>query len=110
MLKSNKLRFRGWDFDGTLVETKQSNNFSLINAKPIYRNIKILREQAKLGYKIFIFTSRAWVEYIDIKEWLVRHKIPFKAILCGKPLFLDLWDDRAINPNCKECLQRAIKE
>ena len=105
MISNKDLKFRGWDLDNTLVQTDIKDNFSLENAKPIYKNIKILKEQVEFGYKIFIFTSRPWIEYIDIKKWLRRHKIPFKAILCGKPLFLDYWDDRAVNPNCKECIK-----
>ena len=104
---SNKdLRWRMWDLDGCLADTNEENNFDLEQAKPIIKNCKLLRKQSK-HWSIYIFTSRHWADYIQVKSWLKRHRIPFKAIICGKPLAVDYWDDKARNPFCSECLKKG---
>lgn len=106
MIKSKDLNFDFWDLDSTLVDTNESNNFDLSTAPPIKATCQMLRKSAKEGRSIFIFSSRHWSDYKEIKQWLKKHRIPFKAIICGKPLGRRYFDDKAVNPFCKECLSR----
>ncbi len=110
IIPSRDLNFDFWDLDGTLADTKEENGFDLSIAPAIQRNAKIVRESARAGRSIFIFTSRHWMDYRDIKHWLKIHRIPFKAIICGKPMGRKYIDDKAINPNCKECREKEWKE
>jgi hypothetical protein len=105
-IASKDLNFDFWDLDGTLANTKEKDGFDLALAEVIQENVKTLRRSAKAGRSIFIFTSRHWMDYKDIKAWLNKHKIPFKAIICGKPMGRTYIDDKAINPNCKECMNK----
>lgn len=109
MINSKDLNFDFWDLDGTLVDTKEENNFDLLIAPIIKKNVKILRSSAKSGRSIFIYTSRHWADYREIKHWLKKHRIPFKAIICGKPMGRKYIDDKAINPNCIECMKEFTK-
>lgn len=104
-LKNNELLWESFDLDGTLVDTKYPN-YKLEEATVIEENCAIVRKLHKNGWKIIIFTARPSSEYIGIEEWLNKHKIPFKAIITGKPLCHRYWDDRAINPFCKECIKK----
>lgn len=106
MIKSSELNFYFVDLDGTLIDTNERENFSLETGKPIIKNIELIRKLAKDGRSIFIHTSRHWMDYRDIKKWLKKNKIPFKAIICGKPMGKYYVDDRALNPFCNECMSK----
>ena len=49
-----------------------------------------------MGYKIVIFTSRPWDDYSNIENWLNDNHIPFRSIVCGKPIVKYYIDDRNI--------------
>ena len=100
------LKWYAWDLDGSLADTSPENDFNLDLAPVIKKNASLLRKQVKQGYKVFIYTSRHWDDYILIEKWLKKHRIPYKGIWCGKPLVKASWDDRAYNPNCEECCER----
>lgn len=106
MIQSKDLNFDFWDLDGTLADTYEANNFDLKSAAPIKPICRMVRKSAKEGRSIFIFSSRHWSDYKEIKQWLRHHRIPFKAIICGKPLGRKYFDDKAVNPFCKECRER----
>ena len=108
LLTNEKLKWYGTDLDGTLVETFPPE-FDLENAKPISENCKFIRKVAKEGWKIIIYTARPSFEYIDIEKWLKKYRIPFRQIVTGKTLCKYYFDDKAINPNCKECMERINK-
>ena len=103
------LKWIAWDLDGTLADTKDPD-YKLEDAPVIKKNVKILKEQVKAGYKVFIFTARHWDDVIIIEKWLKKHRIPFKGIWCGKPLVKEVWDDKVFNPFCKECYERSKKQ
>lgn len=104
MIKSSELNFYFVDLDGTLVDTRAEDNFDLATGVPLFTNIKLIRKLAMDGRSIFIYTSRHWMDYKDIKRWLKKHHVPFKAIICGKPMGKYYVDDRALNPFCTECM------
>lgn len=72
--------------------------------EPIEENIKKLHEVVEAGYDIFIYTARHWGDYKQIQSWLRKHKIPFKGIVCGKPLCLKIVDDRAVAASARSWL------
>jgi len=71
------------DFDGTL---------ELANGQPNQPLIDWMNSQ---GCRFFIWSSRDWIYYDYIEDWLNRHGVPCHNIILGKPL-ADLYiDDRA---------------
>src|SRR5688500_16532606 len=74
--------------------------------EPIHENVAKLREVHAAGYKIRIFTARPWSDYHNIERWLKDHDIPFKSIDCGKPLYLLIIDDKAVNASEKSWLPK----
>jgi len=50
----------------------------------------------KDGWKIIIYTSRHWADYELIEKWCQKNKIPVRRIICGKPLFRCIIDDRCM--------------
>lgn len=102
MYKTRTLKFIAWDLDGTLANT-HAPNYLLEDAELIKENADLLKKYYQDGYTIFIWSSRHWDDYKDVETWLKKHEIPFQGIWLGKPLVKEFWDDRAYNPNCKEC-------
>ena len=82
------------DLDGCLAESVWPE---LGIGEPIDRNVEQLIEVYKAGYNIMIHTSRHWGDYAMIEKWLDIHNIPYKMIVCGKPLVHRYFDDKAVN-------------
>lgn len=106
--KTKKLKFIAFDLDGTLANT-QAPSFSLEKAKAIKPTTDLVRSYFETGLSPFIWSSRHWDDYGEVKDWLEKNQIPFQAIWLGKPLVREVWDDRAYNPDCSECWERAKK-
>ena len=100
------LKWIAWDLDSSLADTTPPN-YDLSEAPVIAHNARLLRQQVKSGFKVFIYTSRHWDDYIVIEKWLKKHRIPYKGIWCGKPLVKETWDDRVFNVDCSECRKRG---
>lgn len=98
---SDRLNWYFIDLDGTLAHPVWPDPSI---GEPIEENIKKLQEVIDAGFDIFIYTARHWGDYKMIQQWLRKHKIPFKGIVCGKPLVLKMVDDRAINAGDKTWL------
>lgn len=49
------------------------------------------------GVEIIIYTSRHWTERNAIARELVKNKVPFNQIICGKPIGDVYIDDKAVN-------------
>lgn len=85
----------GVDLDGTLAEPIWSaENPTSEIGDPILRNVEKLKVAVDAGYKVIIHTSRPWTDYEAVEGWLNYHKIPFKEIQMGKPLYALYIDDR----------------
>lgn len=93
-----RLKWAGVDLDGTLAENvwRPGSDPREIGA-PIERNVRKLHAMVDAGYKIFIHTSRPWEQYENIQLWLDRHRVPYREIQCGKPLYACYVDDRAVH-------------
>ena len=91
---SDKLKWLLVDLDDTVARNSGHPRFIL--EQPVKGAREALERLTDKGYKITIFTARAWSDYEEIELWLLQHKIPFRRIICGKPLGHRLIDDRAI--------------
>lgn len=100
-IKENKLRWLGIDLDHTVAYSDYPD-FKL--KRPIKGAKEAMDKLNKSGWKIIIYTSRAWAEYDIIEKWLNKNKIPFRRIVCGKLFAKYYIDDRniAFSGNWKE--------
>lgn len=104
-LPSKRLKWIGVDLDGTLAESIWPDD----GIGPIIPGAKeAMDDLVKKGYKIFIYTARYWGEYEAIEQWCKDNGIQIKGIICGKPLFRWIIDDRNIEfaNNWKEIANR----
>lgn len=93
-----ELLWEFWDLDGTLADTKEDNDFDLTKASPIEANVWACKKSYEEGKKIIIFTARHWDDVGIIEDWLRKYEIPYKFVICGKPLGLRFIDDKAYKP------------
>lgn len=91
-----ELTWVGCDLDRTLAESVWPRTGI---GEPMMQNVLKLRQLVKEfpHFEIHIFTARPWADYKMIKKWLRLHRVPFHAIVCGKPLYRYMIDDIAIN-------------
>lgn len=92
MLRNNDLKWIGVDLDLTIAHNDE--NFNLL--EPIEGAKEALEQLTARGYKIIIYTARPWSEYQDVEDWLGNYAIPYRRIICGKPLFKYIIDDKNI--------------
>lgn len=82
------------DLDGTICTEERTFDRPL--AEPLSGAIESIRGLHEAGHTIIVWTARGWEQYKITHKWLVDNKIPFHALLMGKPI-VDIWiDDRAI--------------
>lgn len=84
----------GIDFDNTVSNTSGYPEY--IPQEPIDGAVESITHLKRLGYGIVIFTARHWSDKQNIKEYCQKYNIPFDSIICGKPLFKWMIDDRSI--------------
>jgi len=63
---------------------------------PLSGAVESMQQLKELGYKVMIYTARAWDDYLNIENWLNDNNMPFKRIICGKPMVKYHIDDRNI--------------
>ena len=95
------------DVDGCLAQYDGWHGVDVIG-DPIPEVVNQVKAEKAKGTRIIINTTRTNTEqnkgYTSqqlvnrVKEWLVRHKIPFDEIWAGegKPIANEYWDDRAV--------------
>jgi hypothetical protein len=88
------------DLDGTLAEGvwTPENPVDTIGA-PIQHGLNQCARYSSVGWKIVIHTSRPWYHYEMIEEWLEKHGVPFRRIVCGKLFAHRYVDDRGVPAN-----------
>jgi len=94
------LKWVAIDVDGTIAEPSWvPGELNFVVGAPIAENIKKLEQVVEAGYKIVLYTARPWSHQQLLEAWCEKHipQIPIRAIICGKLLFIQLVDDRAIN-------------
>lgn len=93
-IKSDKLKWIGVDLDGTLAEFIWPDR----GIGPIKPGAKEAMERlVDNGFKVVIYTARQWSHYEAIEKWCKDNELPVRKILCGKPLFRWVIDDK----NCE---------
>lgn len=95
----------GVDLDGTLAEGiwTPDNPTSEIG-RPIWRNVRKVREAADRGFKPWIHTARPSTDYEAIEKWAHHYRIPISGIETGKPLFVLYIDDRGRHESAESWL------
>ena len=92
-ISTERLKWIGVDLDGTLSEfcwPDRGIGKIIPGAKEsVYKLIE-------MGYKIVIYTSRYWSYYEAVERWCIDNDIRAKKIICGKPLFRWVIDDKNI--------------
>ena len=99
------------DLDGTICEEKPTFEKSLaepmflkppINLKNLCgynfvtsNSVHFVNTLYKLGHTIIIFTARSWSELPMTLEWLKKHKVQYHTVVCGKPVYDVIVDDRS---------------
>lgn len=86
-----------FDLDGTLCE--EVPTFEKSMAKPIPGALERVNILHDTGDFIMIYTSRGWSEYKMTEDWLKKHGFRYDLLICGKPLYDVLYDDKAKIPN-----------
>lgn len=109
-IKPHEVKWIGVDFDETIANNSGDPNY--IPSTPIFGAVEALKAIDYWGYKIVIFTARPWVDYKNIEEWCDHFQIPARRIICGKPFFLKMIDDKNIefHGNWLDVLDKIIKK
>lgn len=90
----DEMKWVGVDFDGTICHNSGYPDFTPTD--PIIGAKLALEALTCSGYKVIIFTARPYSDYRIIESWLEEQGIPFRRIICGKPLLKFMIDDRNI--------------
>ena len=96
-LNNDELRWIGVDFDQTLAHSSGFPDFDI--QEPLEGALEAMEELNKRGWKVTIFTARPWSDYQKVEDWCIAHNLFTRRIICGKPLFKYLIDDRNIEFN-----------
>ena len=93
-LKNGDLKWIAVDFDNTICDNTGHPNYK--PTKPLKGAKEALEKLTSDGWKITIFTARPYSDYQLIENWMIQYKIPFRRIICGKPLCRYIIDDKNI--------------
>ena len=103
-----KLNEIGVDFDDTIATNSGFPDF--IPGEPLPGAVYALQAIDGLGYKIVIYTARHWADRPAIEKYCRHYGIPFVQVICGKPLFLYIIDDKniAFHGNWRDVLVQLV--
>ena len=93
-IPNEEVKWLGVDFDKTIANTGGHPDY--IPREPLPGAVEALKALDKKGYKIVIYTARHWADYINIEAYCKEYGIPVRRIICGKPLFKWIIDDKNI--------------
>jgi len=93
-LQSNELKWVGIDFDDTICRNSGFPDFIPTELLPFAR--EAIHGIIANGFKPVIFTARTWAEYNIVEDFVKKQRLPIAKIICGKPLFRIMIDDRNI--------------
>lgn len=93
-INNGELTWVGIDFDSTICINSGLPDF--VPLEVIKGTIEAITEIRKRGFKPIIYTARGWEDHEIIEKWCKKNGIVVDNILCGKPLFRWLIDDRCI--------------
>jgi hydroxymethylpyrimidine pyrophosphatase-like HAD family hydrolase len=84
-----------FDVDGTLCPEGPASERMF--AEPVERVRKLMNRAYDSGAFVMVFTARQWSDYKTTEYWLRQHGFRFSVLICGKPNYDRLLDDRATN-------------
>ena len=96
-LNKDDVKWLGIDFDDTIASNSGYPSFT--PGEPLPGAVLRITELDKRGYKIVIYTARHWSDYHNIEKYCEHYQIPVRRIICGKPLFKYIVDDKNIEFN-----------
>lgn len=98
----------GIDFDNTISNTSGHPHY--IPGEPLEGVKEAMLHLKNLGYNLVIHTARPWGDKENIREYCNWWELPVDDIICGKPLFLCMIDDKAIGfrGDWKQSLDEAL--
>src|SRR4030043_877565 len=82
------------DFDGVIA---LGDMWCFYNLKPNKPMVDLIRAWVREKHHIIIYTARREWDRQQIEHFLLKHKIPYHALVCGKLAFDYLIDDKCIN-------------
>ena len=91
---NDEIKWLGIDFDDVVCSNNGLPNFE--PNEPFPGAVEALQKLDAAGYKIIIYTARHWADYKNLEEYCLYYKIPARRIICGKPLFKWIVDDKNI--------------
>lgn len=93
-IKNEEIKWLGIDFDETIASNSGFPDYTPGN--PLEGAVDAIKRLDEMGYKITIFTARPWVDYSNIEKYCEHYGIPVRRIICGKPLFKCMIDDKNV--------------
>jgi len=102
----NDLKWVLIDFDDTICNNSGYPKFEPTKPKDGVMAALALIESR--GWKITVYTARPWRDYQLIEDWMNYYNLPFRRIICGKPIAKWVIDDRNIefNGNWKQVIKK----
>ena len=106
--KPDKLTHIGVDWDNTIFNTSGYPDYTPTTI--IEGTKEALNEIVARGYKVVVYTARPWSDLYLLKHLIKEYNLPVDQIICGKPLFLYMIDDKNLefHNNWKEVLNKII--
>ena len=106
IMNDNELKWLACDLDGTLSKPLWPKDKIGIG-KLMPHAKEVLEYMVSKGKRPVIYTARPWSHYQIIEEWIEKNDLPIHKIICGKPLFDKIIDDRNIEfKNWKQIKRR----
>jgi len=98
------------DFDNTICHNSGLPDF--LPTESMEGAIEAIKYLVNKGLKIIIHTARPWSDYELVENFLNKHEIPFRRIVCGKLLARFYIDDRGVeyNGDWLEVLEKLDKK
>lgn len=108
-LENIEIKWIGVDWDDTIASNSGFPDF--IPGEPLPGALEALKAIDDMGYKITIYTARPWSDYQNIERYCEHYGIKARRIICGKPLFKWIIDDKNIEfkGNWQEALHKVWK-
>jgi hypothetical protein len=108
-LTNEDIKWIGVDFDETIASNSGYPNYT--PGLPLEGAVDAIKELS-IKHKITIFTARPWSDYQNIEKYCEFYGIPTRRIICGKPLFKFMIDDKAIGfrNNWKEVVKEITAQ
>jgi uncharacterized HAD superfamily protein len=84
------------DIDGTICNERPT--FDKPMAEPFEDAKQEINAWHEKGFEIIFFTARGWEQYNITEHWLQAHGFKYDRLICGKPIYDKIIDDRSQQP------------